>query len=164
MQDYELTTVTYGVTSSPYQAIRALHSLEETDGHHYPFSSNILSMQTYVDDILTGHNDIDSLLKCQEHITQLLLRAGFELKKWSSNCDELLRRVPKENQSINTSFDPKDNTSVKILGFQWNPNTDTFSYQTSSLPSTYTKRSILSNIAKLYDLLGALGPIIFWAK
>ncbi|XP_022166687.1 uncharacterized protein LOC111031163, partial [Myzus persicae] len=46
LQDYELTTVTYGVTSSPYQAIRVLHSLEETDGHRYPCASNILSTQT----------------------------------------------------------------------------------------------------------------------
>ncbi|CAI6344950.1 unnamed protein product [Macrosiphum euphorbiae] len=164
LQDYELTTVTYGVTSSPYQAIRVLHSLEETDGHRYPCASNILSTQTYVDDILTGHRTVDGIVKCQEHITQLLASAGFELKKWSSNCDELLRHIPKENQSINTSFDPKDNTSVKILGLHWTPTTDTFSYHTSAVPTIYTKRSILSTIAKLYDPIGALGPIIFWAK
>lgn len=32
------------------------------------------------------------------------------------------------------------------------------------VPLITTKRSILSTIAKLYDSIVALGPIIFWAK
>lgn len=33
LRDYELTTITYGLTSSPFQAIRLLHELEQNDGH-----------------------------------------------------------------------------------------------------------------------------------
>lgn len=32
------------------------------------------------------------------------------------------------------------------------------------MPLTMTKRVVLSTIAKLYDPVGALAPIIFWAK
>jgi len=63
------------------------------------------------------------------------------------------------------SFDPKDDAGVRILGLHWNPDADTFTYHTSSILSNiHTKRSVLSTIAKLYDPLGALAPIIFWAK
>jgi len=58
-----------------------LHELEQNDGHLYPSTGDVLSTQTYVDDIFTGRNSIRDLLKLQEEITQLLLRGGFELKK-----------------------------------------------------------------------------------
>jgi len=81
LRDYELTTITYGLTSSPFQAIRVLHELEQNDGHRYPTTANVLSTQTYVDDILTGRNSVKDLLELQEEITELLGRGGFELKK-----------------------------------------------------------------------------------
>ncbi|XP_050055781.1 LOW QUALITY PROTEIN: uncharacterized protein LOC126549715 [Aphis gossypii] len=164
LRDYELTTITYGLTSSPFQAIRVLHELEQNDGHLYPSTRDVLSTQTYVDDILTGRNSITDLLKLQDEVTQLLLRGGFELKKWSSNSTELLSKIPLDDQVNSLSFDPKDDVGIKILGLHWQPATDTFSYHTSSIPPIYTKRSVLSTIAKLYDPLGALAPMIFWAK
>ncbi|XP_060878440.1 uncharacterized protein LOC132950858 [Metopolophium dirhodum] len=132
LREYELMTITYGLTSSPFQAIRVLHELEQNDGHLHP--------------------------------STLLLRGGFELKKWSSNSKELLSRIPNADQATSLSFDPKDEAGIKILGLHWNTDTDTFSYHTASIPHIYTKRSVLSTIAKLYDPLGALAPLIFWAK
>ncbi|CAI6357679.1 unnamed protein product [Macrosiphum euphorbiae] len=164
--EYELNTITYGISSSPFQAIRVLHQLEREEGSKYPSVANTLSAQTYVDDIISGANTVESVIKHQHEVTQLLLGAGFELKKWSSNCDELLHNIPPEDRAMNITFEPKDSYSTKILGLQWDPSSDIFSYHTSTLSLTtpYTKRSILSTIAKLYDPLGLLGPIIFWAK
>lgn len=50
------------------------------------------------------------------------------------------------------------------FAYSLGPKADVFSYHTTIVPTIYTKRSILSTIAKLYDPIGALGPIIFWAK
>lgn len=59
----------------------------------------------------------------------------------------------------------EDDGSVNIFGLHWNPVSDSFSHRTSVLTAQFTKRSVLSTIAKLnYDPIGALGPIIFWAK
>ncbi|XP_008189505.1 uncharacterized protein LOC103311612, partial [Acyrthosiphon pisum] len=164
LQDYELTTVTYGVSASPYQAIRVLHQLEHDDGHKFPLARKILSTQTYVDDIVSGDDTVSALLQRQADLVQLLMQAGFELKKWSSNSREVLRHIPQGDHAVQPSFDPKDDMSVKILGLHWDPVTDTFSYHTSPVPLTVTKRVVLSTIAKLYDPVGAIAPIIFWAK
>lgn len=143
--EYELCTVTYGVTSSPFQAIRVLHQLESDEGHKFPHAKNILSTQSYVDDILTGANTINDLTLKQNNLIGLLQSGGFSLKKWASNCSEILNNVPNEDRTIESlSFDPKDDSSIKILGLHWDPSSDVFSYHTSSISTTYTKRIVLS--------------------
>uniref|UniRef100_A0A0A9YT02 Pol polyprotein n=1 Tax=Lygus hesperus TaxID=30085 RepID=A0A0A9YT02_LYGHE len=47
---------------------------------------------------------------------------------------------------------------------RWDPNSDCFSYEVSVPPTGFTKRTILSTIARLFDPLGFLSPAIFYAK
>lgn len=54
---------------------------------------------------------------------------------------------------------------IHILGLCWNPSTDTFHFSvSSSFPTVITKRITLSTIAKVFDPLGLLSPIIIIAK
>lgn len=152
--EYELSTVTYGVASSPFQAIRVLHQLEDDEGDPYPKARSVLSTQTYVDDIISGAGTIEQTLQLQQQVIQLLNRGGLDLKKWASNCQEVLHSVPIPDRVSELSFDPKDNCSVKILGLYWDPTLDVFSYHSEPFTSTPTKRSVLSAIAKIYDPLG----------
>lgn len=164
LQEYALSTVTYGVACSPFQAVRVLHQLEVDEGFKYPAAKEVLSSQTYVDDIITGADSIQSVLTLQRQVCDLLASGGFTLKKWASNCLEVLQDIPIEDQVIKLSFDPKNDTSTKILGLHWDPTDDVFSYHSDPVLSAPTKRAVLSSIAKIYDPLGALAPIIFWAK
>ncbi|CAI6364646.1 unnamed protein product [Macrosiphum euphorbiae] len=164
IQEYALSTVTYGVSSSPFQAIRVLHQLELDEGSKYPAAQGILSSQTYVDDIITGASSIEQIMSLQKQLVGLLGEGGFELKKWASNCPQVLQDIPKDDQVVDLSFDPKDDCSIKILGLHWDPATDMFSYHSDPCGSRPTKRLVLSAIAKIYDPLGALAPITFWAK
>lgn len=52
----------------------------------------------------------------------------------------------------------------KDLGLHWYPVTDTFTYHSDNVQSAFTKRAVLSSIAKIYDPLGAVVPITFWEK
>ncbi|XP_053596567.1 uncharacterized protein LOC128668212 [Microplitis demolitor] len=61
------------------------------------------------------------------------------------------------------SLDP--DATIKTLGIRWSPRDDTLFYTISAPASEVTtKRAILSQIAKLFDPLGLLGPIIVYAK
>jgi hypothetical protein len=61
-------------------------------------------------------------------------------------------------------LDPKGEATVKVLGLHWDPSPDHFAYHISLRPSQYTKRKVLSTIARLFDPIGFLGPTLLWAK
>jgi len=67
-----------------------------------------------------------------------------------------------ENELI--SLQPKDDTFLKILGLQWMPKEDMFTYKITPLNPIVTKRSILSTIAKVYDPLGFISPTVLLMK
>lgn len=56
---------------------------------------------------------------------------------------------------------------AKTLGITWLPKEDVFVFKINQLylsERPTTKRTILSDIAKLYDPLGLTGPVILTAK
>lgn len=56
VKEFELMTVTYGLNSAPYLAIRCLHELDAQDGARFLLAKAILTHFTYVDDIVVGAN------------------------------------------------------------------------------------------------------------
>ncbi|GFR01507.1 uncharacterized protein TNCT_225491 [Trichonephila clavata] len=54
---------------------------------------------------------------------------------------------------------------TKTLGVLWNCSSDTFCFKVSpSTSNIFTKRDVLSQIARIFDPLGLLGPLISRAK
>ncbi|GBM31735.1 hypothetical protein AVEN_45651-1 [Araneus ventricosus] len=65
----------------------------------------------------------------------------------------------------NTSFLSTTEPSVKTLGIAWKPAEDIVTFKISiTEKASYTKRDVLSVIARLYDPLGFIGPVITKAK
>ena len=54
IKTYKLNTVTFGLASTPFLAIRCLHQLAEDEGHKFHTAANILKNDLYVDNLLTG--------------------------------------------------------------------------------------------------------------
>lgn len=92
---------------------------------------------------------------------------GFKLQKWCSNSHDLLDHIIKKNQRSSSSIVFKSSDSIKVLGLSWNKNTDQFEYH-FNLPDTddedVTKRKVLSTIARLYDPMGWIAPVIITSK
>lgn len=162
--EYELLTMTYGVTSPSYLAIRCLHELDAQNGSQFPTAKNILTQSTYVDDIVAGANTVQELSVIQREVIGLLKLCGCSLKKWTSNCLEILQDIDIADHSKLLSLDPKGDSIVKVLGLHWDPSSDSFAYHTNGESDQYTKRKVLSTIARLFDPIGALDPTLLWAK
>ncbi|CAI6364994.1 unnamed protein product [Macrosiphum euphorbiae] len=164
LQEFQLCTITYGLNCAPYLAIRCLHELDAQDGHRFPLAKGVLTQSAYVDDIVIGSDTEEQLLRRKNDIVNLLRCGACELSKWTSNSALILESLRPEDRIDSVSFDPRDEQSVKVLGLHWNTNNDNFAYHTSIQQTASTKRQVLSVIARLFDPIGALGPLLLWAK
>lgn len=164
IQVYELNTVTYGVASSPYLAIKVLHTLADDEADTYPTASKVLKRGFFMDDLLWSEPTIAEALQMQKDLRALLESAGLVLRKWSSNSPKVLAAVPEDHRETPIAFNDDENLSLKVLGLQWQPATDCFSFWATPSDHEVTKRTTLSQIGRLFDPLGFVAPCIFYAK
>ncbi|GFS81105.1 integrase catalytic domain-containing protein [Trichonephila clavipes] len=160
---YRLKTVTYGLSNAPFLAIRTLQQLAKDEKSGFILASETLLYDTYMDDIVSGAPDLETAQQLQSQLKDALQSCGMNLHKWSSNSPELLNSSL--SSDVEHSFSTDIDISVKTLGISWKPFEDCFVFKVSvSAKHIYTKREVLSVIAKLYDPLGFLGPVIAKAK
>lgn len=174
VQLYELRTVTYGMKCSPYLAIRTLHQLADDvtvnsgsplDTCQYENAANVLRNSVYMDDILSGASSLSDARQLKQELIDILASGGFELRKWVSNDKRLLEDIPAEYHEKPHVFETDGPGYFKILGIQWNPVTDNFTYNTHLSPDkVWTKRSILSTLARMFDPMGWITPVILQGK
>lgn len=165
---YELLTVTYGTASAPFLATRVLSQLANDEQNTFPEAAEILRKDVYVDDLLSGANSIEDATKLRNQLDALLSKGGFQLRKWASNEEAVLEGIPADNRALQASFDLDRSQSIKSLGLHWEPASDQLKYKidlpTKTLSVSLTKRIALSQIARLFDPLGLLGPVVITAK
>lgn len=163
---YALTTVTYGLSPSSFLATRTLHQLAEDEGHLFPLAAKALKRDFYMDDFIRGEDTIESAIQLRQEMSELLMRGGFRLRKFCSNSNAVLKGVPEEDLATQSelTFDPEQ--TIKTLGISWEPSNDQFRFgvNITRKDGPITKRQILSTIARLYDPLGLIAPIIVRAK
>ncbi len=131
-------------------------------------SSAILS-DFYVDDFLSGADDVDAADKLKTELCDLLSQAGMTLRKWRSNSLELRQRIPDhllEKDSTSLTF-TQPNQAPKALGIHWDVEHDTLHVSIPpTIPSdtTITKRVIASGTAGVFEVLGLFAPAIIPAR
>jgi len=119
----------------------------------------------YVDDILSGDHTISAAQNKSLQVQNALKSANMEFRKWSSNDIALLDSIPSSNRCDQTSRSWDSSDTVKTLEMHWLPNQDCFTYKLqASIPTGSTKREVLSIIARLFDPLGLIAPILISAK
>ena len=157
---YRLNTVTYGTTSAPYLAIKCLLQLANDHQHEYPTISDVIRTDFYVDDVLTGCETEDELRRICTDLQFVMKLGCFELHKWASNSTDILHHV------VNASASPVSQQNwVRTLGIHWNPSLDVFRNSVDVFPDQIlTKRLMLAEIARVFDPLGIVSPLIIKAK
>lgn len=159
---YELSTVAFGVKSSPFLALRTLRQLAHDEAENHSQASVVLLRDMYIDDLVSSVSDTESAKLLHSELLHLLNSGGFKLLKWSSNSKEFLDCIEENYRSLQAiDFNGE---SLKVLGVQWQPSSDSFFIKICIPHSRCNKRSILSLIARLFDPLGFLAPVILYAK
>ena len=161
---FQLKTVTFGTARAPFLAIRSLQQLAQDEAKNFPRSCGLLSRDFYVDVFISGENSLDEVSYICDEMIELLGRGGFTIRQWASNHKSALENIDKKIFDLDCLV--KENPILKPLGVIWNSQSDLFSYIVHSIKaqSTSTKRRLLSEILKIFDPLGLLGPVILFAK
>ncbi|XP_055634284.1 uncharacterized protein LOC129774549 [Toxorhynchites rutilus septentrionalis] len=166
IRKYQLKTVTYGLASSPFHAARILNQLAIDEGHRFPLAVPVLLKGTYVDDVISGHDDHDTMTETCKQLMEMMKSAGFVLRKWASNHKTVLSSVPEALWETSTELELDRSQAVKTLGLLWFPLRDVFKFKVPELPDleVVTKRIVVSEMSQLFDPLGLLGPVVVNAK
>lgn len=163
---YRLKTVTYGTASASYLATKALQQLAKDESNKFSLASQVALSDFYVDDLISGSNDLSEALQMQKELGLLMNAGGMQLRKWTSNCNDILEAVPLEHRECTFPLEIHGEESVKTLGLFWYPNLDYFGFKVDlgKTIEPLTKRVVLSQASKLFDPLGLLAPVIISAK
>lgn len=161
---YQLQTVTYGTSSAPYLATKCLQKVAQLEENRFPIGSAVVKRDFYVDNLMTGANTLENLAEIKQQVVQLLDTAGFPLRKFSSNCLQIMESIPPSDREEVITID--NMLYVKTLGLKWSPVEDAYSFHyTKQLSSKRTtKRQILSHTCSFFDPLGLLNPVIVTCK
>jgi hypothetical protein len=149
-----MTSVTFGLISSPFQAIYVVREHSNLHKEEYPLAQSSIANQMYMDDIPDGQMTKSKAKKNVTELFNLLNKASMMTHKFASNADELLESIPPEAVS--------PDSTIKILGVEWDTKQDTLNYNIIDkiLPTELdTKRSFLSQSGKIFDPLGLVSPI-----
>ncbi|XP_061393091.1 uncharacterized protein LOC133328547, partial [Musca vetustissima] len=160
LQIFRLNTVTYGTSSAPFLAIRCLNHLSDLSKETWPIGAKVISNDFYVDDLLTGSADLNSLLTIRDEVTTILSSAGLNLTKWFSNHPDF------NETTCSEKLLHSDSETARALGIHWAPRNDVLKFYIEGgfQDLKATKRHILSISSRLFDPLGLLCPIITKAK
>ena len=168
LQDFRMTRVTFGVSASPYLAIKTLQQTAKDHGADYPTASNHIVSSFYVDDLLAGAQNPEQAKQLFNQLRSILHKGGFNLCKWRSSDSTVLQSIPTDLQE---KLLTKDATTLqasaepKALGLQWDSKEDAMS-PSIHIPSSYrpTKRGIISDVSKTFDVLGWIAPAVLPMK
>ncbi|GFX25898.1 hypothetical protein TNCV_2899241 [Trichonephila clavipes] len=71
-------------------ATRSLKQLAIDDGDKYSLAAEVIMSDVYMDDLLTGADDLESGRELQVQLVSMLKGAGREIYKWSASNPLLL--------------------------------------------------------------------------
>lgn len=184
--EYRFCRVVFGVNCSPFLLNATLQYHLDSYVHEDPEFVRKLKDGFYVDDLVSGEQTEDRAERLYCIANERLLAGGFRLRKWLSNSPKLKEVIcqsdcPDDKVSDDVDGKSFDNQTYakatlgttgergeapvdKVLGIQWNSETDTFHFDLNQVAEKAndlvpTKRNILSVLAGLYDPLGLISPL-----
>ena len=167
LKAYRMTRVTFGVSASSFAANMSVKRNAMDHALEFPKAADVVETAFYIDDCLTGANSVEEAIDLHQQLLHLFAKGGFLLRKWNSSNPNVLHHIePEYRDTQSTHHIPTPDEYTKTLGIEWNANLDHFRLTVASLQETdnMTKRALVSDIAKTFDVLGWFSPSTIKAK
>ena len=93
----------------------------------------MLDNNTYVDNLMFAGDTIIEVHAIYEGIVELLGKANFQVKKWASNSQTLLKKLDPSTSAptevdLHATSENVFSSDTTTLGVQWEPRTDRIHY------------------------------------
>ena len=168
VQDFRMNRVTFGISASPYLAVRTLQQTALDHGSKFPEATKHILGSFYVDDLIAGAETEEKATQLYSEIRQILSKGGFNLCKWRSSSASVLHSIPTELQETLHTKEVKNEhhpSQPKALGLEWDSDIDCMR-PCISPPGSYTptKRGLAADIAKTFDAMGWISPTTILMK
>ena len=151
-EHFRFTRVPFGVEASPFMLAATLQHHYDCQPKELGETVKVLRENTYVDNLMKTVHEVEGLKKFKEEATQILGNAKFPVHKWELNVTDL------ESENM-----PNPG---KILGHIWDKREDTLIIQVPKHREEFplTKRTMLSQLGRVYDPLGIVSPTMVEGK
>ena len=175
IMEFRFTRVVFGVSSSPFLLNATIdHHIKKFQSVDQPFVEKF-RRSMYVDDLTSGSFDVVSAYEFYIKSKSRLAEAGFNLRKFSTNSEELRQRIHDNEQRLHQGGTGKSSDSslccpqakpveCMVLGVKWDVNGDQLIFDVSDVgramnETTPTKRNVVSLATRFFDPLGVMSPI-----
>ena len=143
---WRFKSVLFGATSSPFMLNMSVADILAQNSFSH-------DLEVFVDNIFVKCDSSDQILKAADEAIAIFQNVGMPLHELASNVPSV--NLELESKGLLTTSSP-----LKTLGLHWDFVKDTWTINKPEFcTESVTKRSILSDIAKVYDPLGLLSPI-----
>ncbi|GFT65086.1 integrase catalytic domain-containing protein [Trichonephila clavipes] len=164
-QVYRFKRVMFGVNVSPFLLSATIKYHIENYREQYPAATEMLDTCLYVDDVISGADDISQALKVSQDAETIMKNANMKLRKWNSNDQTLMRTWEKEGLETHPRH-PDDSSKIpssKVLGTPWDVVHDYFTIDVKGLlqldtSKPITKRICFNQLGKYTIQLGSCHP------
>ncbi|GFY36409.1 integrase catalytic domain-containing protein [Trichonephila clavipes] len=163
-QVYRFKRVMFGVNVSPFLLSATIKHHIENYREQYPAATEMLDTCLYVNDVISGADDISQALKVSKDAETIMKNASMKLRKWNSNDQTLMRTWEEEGLETHPRH-PDDSSKIpssKVLGIPWDAVHDYFTIDVKGLLQLDTSKPItkivLQSAGKIYDPVGFLSP------
>ncbi|GFR11593.1 integrase catalytic domain-containing protein [Trichonephila clavata] len=107
--------------------------------YKFPDTAKIVESSLYVDDFISGQENVDKALQTSLESIEIFKEAGMSLRKWHTNSKELERfwienKVPVEEFNC---LSDQEVVPLKVLGICWDKKEDKFYFDVSKLCDTW---------------------------
>ena len=165
---YRFARLPFGLTCSPF-ILAATLKKHLTDSNVTSQQRDQILSSFYVDNYLTGEENVQSLIETKSSLEQLFSKAGMSLHEFNSNNLQFRKYLNDHNESF------PDIES--FLGIKWNVNSDEIGISNDHFYENLekigkkkkritpnTKRWVYSKIGQTHDVLGLISPYMFMGK
>ena len=117
-----------------------------------------------MDDFIKSVETPEEAIEVFNQLQPLLSRHGFELKKWISNNDAVIKTIPEDLKSISKTKQIEVEHITEgsgVLGQQWNVIDNSLQVcrgTNKEVEAPITQRKILSLVSSVFDPIGLFAP------